>query len=244
MKAIPMSTAIVVPTDLPTDTLLALPEENKEMFDAMTSPAYLPRLELFTASKNLCKAGKFTVNNWGIVKAKDRVVDIGPKILVYPISYRFRAMDFTDLKKVKSSFDPNSADFKRMKLESEKKMPQGVMSKFMSGIEFLFYVNGFDGFATYMCSSVSAKGNAPEMKAILVARKFMEMHSYWKVTPDWQYQCPTVKLFEGEFDLPPIAKINEETYKFINTKVEEHDKDLEGDVNVDKVEGADAARAH
>jgi hypothetical protein len=230
-----MAGEIVVPDDLPTNELLPVPVQDKVAIQEMTAPSYLPRLELFTASKNLVKAGKFAVNNWGIVKAKDRVVDIGKKIHAYPVSWRFKAMNFTDLKKVGSNFDNKSAEFKAWKLEAEKKLPQGVLSKYMAGIEFLMCINGFDGLVTYMCASVSQKNNVAELIAFLEARKFVEMDSYWKVTPDFQFQCPTVKLFEGEFDLPPIADINRVTYKFLNTKVEEHEKDLEGgdEVKVD-----------
>ena len=204
-------------SEIATTNMLPAVVTDDPLFDQMTRQAYLPRIELFSGSRKPVKAGKFTANHWGMIPSKDKIVDLGLKVLIYPLAYRFLSMDFTDLKKVTSSYDPHSPEFARMKAEAGRKdRPQGQMSPCSFGFQFLVVAKDV-GFVTYFMSTPSAKSNAQGMKALIY--KFGELSSYFKEQGPYSWQNPEVTASNSTFELPDTAEMTQEINEFNAYKV-------------------------
>lgn len=219
-------------SEIATVNMLPVPITEDPLFDQMTRQAYLPRMELFSFSRKPVKAGKFPANHWGMVPSKDKIVDLGLKVLIYPLAYRFLAMDYTDLKKITSSYDPHSPEFARMKTEANRKdRPQGDLSPCSYGFQFLVVAKDV-GFVTYFMSTPSAKANAQGMKALIY--KFGELSSYYKEQGPYSWQTPEFTASNSTFELPDAANMVREINEFNAYKAASvvTDKDQEGDVTV------------
>lgn len=215
------------------ENLPAIPEQDNAF--AQFTRAYLPRLELFSMARSIVKEGKVTPNVFGLVIEKDKIREIGKEADIFVLGYRFAAMDFSDLKKIKICYDEKSAEFKRIQAQSQVKAPEGEMNGCTCGPQFLIVVRDH-GFATLMCGGQSWKDISDQIRVAGANRKFGTLTNYIKKRGAFAWQAPDYRIIEGSFGLPPhedmIRQI--EIFKSVEA-VEVKDEDLEGDnITVDK----------
>lgn len=234
-----MSTELAVPTDFS-----GLPVvQNDTMLDIIAPPMdYLPRVELFTAATKMCKSGKSPMNYFGIVKGKDKIDLVGETLLVFPLALRFRSFDFSVKGKVTCAYDPHNEVFKAHMAQADAPRPKGEMSNFSYGPEFLVYVKDH-GYATVFYKNKSWKSLAKTTEALMKNRCFAKYSSYYKEQGTNNWQAPDIMKVEGAFELPPIADMVKAIEKFRSVSgVQTTDGDLEGDVEVQVVAGAENDR--
>lgn len=207
-----------------------------EVFNELTKTnSFLPRMELFTGKRELCGSGKFPINHFGLVVAKNQIKDLGLTVPAYLLAYRSRAIDFTpdEKGKLQSSFDAKSELFIRIKKQADTKMPEGTLNNCIAGIEWLAY-HPIHKAMTIMCASKSWKAICQSMLVYMTNKKFVKFDSFWKTQGKFSWQAPKVEMLEnGDFELPSIDEQAELIETFKNQEAYIDDKDLEGDVQVE-----------
>jgi hypothetical protein len=193
--------------------------------------AFLPRIELYTAAKKPVKAGKFPANHWAFIPAKDQLVDLGETPLIYPLAYKYQAVDFSGAK-IRICEDEKSAEFaEMMRRADDPNRPKGEQAPCAYGLNFLVVVKDH-GFATYHASSYSAKLIVPSFYASIYS--FVQLGSYFKESDKHSWQAPSIAKTQSTFDLPSQEKILEAITAFnaVRPGVAEQEPDMEGDVTV------------
>ena len=100
--------------------------------DLAKSADYIGRLQLFTKGKAVNK-GQVRPGHYGIPEGEE-VIDLGDTIDIVPLAKRPKALDMSDMDAIITKYDPEDAEFKRIKAESLEKD-----SHCMFGISFLVY---------------------------------------------------------------------------------------------------------
>ena len=221
-----------------TPSALALASElpviqKDERFNEFAYQSFLPRFDLFSASKTIVKAGKFPANHYAMIVSKDKLDDLGEKVLVYPLAFRYQAVDFSNYKatgKIVTSTDPDSEAFKAMQAKAnDPNIPKGVMAPASYGIQFLLIVKD-KGLATWFASSKSAKMIAASVHALIY--NFAVFDSYFKTVGDLSWQAPSIQKSGATFDLPEISVLKKAISDFNGDKQTfEKEADAEDNVN-------------
>jgi hypothetical protein len=191
-----------------------------DCMDEMGGSDFLPRLQLMTDASALVKGDKFTKNHYGLHAGGDPK-DLGKDIDIIVCSVRAKALD-TGSDDIMEVFDINSdafADIKKRSFEKD--------SGCMYGPEFLVYIPAAKAFATFFCSSKTARNDAPTIegyrqagKPCTLGSRFIEGKSFswwaWKCTA-----CPTVVT------VPDAESFNKNMEQFLNPPVKEAPKPVE-----------------
>lgn len=202
-------------TDLVT-TLDSLPVSKYATPDAMAAVAaggtWLPRLQLFIASSNLCKAGSFTPNRYGLVRSRTVIDDLSKSVNVLPLSWRPKA---TDINEKVNYFDPSKPEFREI---------QSRASSFgngcMVGPEFLLWVPVSGVFATFYMNSITAQGEAPGLAKRIgrPATLRVQIISHKKYGP---YGAPLVTDCSEQLNAPNLEELKIQLERFNNPKESE-----------------------
>lgn len=190
--------------------------DDDNLSDFTRSTTYHARIKLYTSASNVVKRKQFPENHYGLIVNKETTIDLGETFTGFPLAYRYKALDFSEKGKVKSYYDPKSDDFKRVKKEADKKRPPGEMSPCMAGIEFLLSVNAPEKpiLGTLLCSSASLKGVAKKLYGMMVPERRFVLFASVLVDGKFVYQCPTVALYTGSFDVGDANKLKLEMKQF------------------------------
>ena len=133
------------------------------MFDDMVRSAFLPRLKVLAVTSDLAVEGKAPAGNLLLERGKDEWVDLGKRLEVYPLCYRFLALKFDENNKVEmQSFDPKSPEFQQIRAEAQEKD-----SGCAFGPQFLLWVPSLKEFVTFLFGSISFRPESRKMNACL-----------------------------------------------------------------------------
>lgn len=142
---VPMNAEQLPSTQLGTDEQFA---------DLARSADFLGRLQLYTKGKAVNRK-LVGPGNYGIPESDEKVKDLGDAIDIIPLARRPKAIDMTDPEAIIVSYDPNSAEFKRIAAVSLEKE-----SHCMYGPSFLVYERSQGRFLEFFCGNKSARNEA------------------------------------------------------------------------------------
>ena len=126
---------------------------DEQFNDLAKSADYIGRLQLFTKGKAVNK-GQVRPGHYGIPEGEE-VIDLGDTIDIVPLAKRPKALDMSDMDAIITKYDPEDAEFKRIKAESLEKD-----SHCMFGISFLVYERSTARFLEFFCGSKSTRSEA------------------------------------------------------------------------------------
>lgn len=186
---------------------------DEKTFEALSSNAFLPRLQLMGSSSTAVKEGKISQGHYGLVRGKDQVEDLTKETNVIVLSWRPKALEIKE-SSVVSVYDPKSPEFKRITEKSEE--PD---SGCMFGPEFLVWVPSHRTFATVYMSSKTARREAPVVRGLM--GKAATLKAQLIKAKKFAWHGMVVTPCSQPLDLPDLAQAKEETAKFNNPPSEE-----------------------
>lgn len=205
---------------------------------AYTNGLFLPRLSLEGSSSTRVKEDKIPNKSWSITFGKDKFVNMGPKIDVLPLTYRIKAMDIRDSKKIIASFEPESDIFKDIVADAGRKV-----KKLMFGPEFLLWIPAYgeeSKFVTYFMGNPTGRVAAKDVKPFLGDNAknkppmpfTMGIQTLKNTEHIWE--GPTVLKYSGEFpSFPDMDEAFAQMTKFVNEKGTISDEDLASEEEVE-----------
>lgn len=188
-------------------------QNDKAFTTLVNSEGFLPRLQLYGSSSELVKEDKIGQGQFAIVSGKDTLTILGKEVQCYPISWRFKAVEFGD--QIISKYNPDDAEFKRI---VDKASGQGLTGA-MAGIEFLLYIPDNNVFCTYFMGNASSKREAPNLRAIKDDGQAATIRSKLVKNKKGQsWHAPEVVVCSTPLATPDEAELLEVATKFANPK--------------------------
>ncbi len=133
----------------------------EQLEDLAKSADFIGRLQLFTKGKAINK-GLVRPGHYGIPVSDEEVIDLGDTIDIVPLAVRPKALDMTDKDAIITSYDPESAEFKRIAAQSAEKE-----SHCMYGLSFLVYERTTGRFLEFFCGSKSTRSESKKVLPFL-----------------------------------------------------------------------------
>jgi len=118
---------------------------------------FVGRMQLYTKGKAVNKS-LIPPGHYGIPESDEEVIDLGTAVDILPLARRPKAIDMTDLDALIISYDPESAEFKRIATKSTE-----AESHCQYGPSFLMYERATGRFLEFFCGT---KTNRIEAKKI------------------------------------------------------------------------------
>lgn len=182
--------------------------DDKTFAGVSSGGGFLPRLQLFGATSNLCKEGKIGMGNYGLVRSKDSVEDLTKEVNVLVLAWRPKALEI-GADEIISIFNPNNDEFKRIAAKSEESD-----SGCMFGPEFLVYIPAVESYATFFMSSKSSRREAPSLKALM--GKAATIRSKLVKTKKYMWHAPDITMCSQQFEIPAQEVLVEQINRFNN----------------------------
>lgn len=204
-----MSAGQLIPVDQMQNLSVSKYGTDENFEKIATATAFLPRLQLFGANSGAVKEGKMPMAHWGLVPQKDTYVDLGPTVDVIPISWRPKAMKFSETGTPISFFDPESEEFKKIEQEADNKVQGAVY-----GHEFLVYVPAAAKFAIYYMCSITSRRQAPEVRALL--GKGATLGTVLISNKQYKWHGPTVNVCPNPLEPPNMSDVTRNAESFNN----------------------------
>lgn len=191
--------------------------------EVSTTSSFLPRIKHMQASADEVKDPriKAQMSHFYLIPQKDVYIDLTSEFICLPLSWRPKAMDMSDAKKIISVYNNKSAEFNRIKDRSEVKE-----SKCVYGPEYLLWLPGEKSFATFFFSSKTARREAPNLKALL--GKGATVKSKYIKTPNYSWYGPEITICSQQFELPDHDEMVSVANKFANPPDDETEAAPEG----------------
>ena len=203
--------------------------------DLAKSADYIGRLQLFTKGKAVNKK-LVGPGNYGIPISDEEVNDLGDEIDIIPLARRPKAIDMTDNEAIIVSYDPESAEFKRIAATSLEKE-----SHCMYGPSFLVYEKSTGCFLEFFCGNKSSRSESKKVYPYLplsqadIDAKAARNEDVSDLTPhgpiplrlksrlvekgQYSWHVPVVvKCTEPFTKLPPMDRIAKEITAFLTVK--------------------------
>ena len=203
----------VVKSNLPVST------QNNEVFqDLAKSAAFLGRLQLYSKGAAIMK-GLIGSGEFGIPEGDEKITVLGGKLDAVVLARRPKALDISDTNAIVQSFDPNSADFKRISKESNTKD-----SGCMYGVSFLIYERTSKRFLEYFAGTKTARGCCGDLFPFLPESHAADAEYLTPVTMSsrliekgtYAWHAPVFNKCSTPIDLPAQDRVAEEMTKFLN----------------------------
>lgn len=191
-----------------------------DCMEEMGGSDFLPRVQLMTDASDLVKEGKFEKNHYGLHAGGDPR-DLGTEIDVVVCAVRAKALD-TSSDDIMEAFDIDSdafTDIRKRSFESN--------SGCMFGPEFLFYIPSVKVFATFFCSSKTARNDAPTIEGYRQAGKPCTLGSRYikgKKNNWWAWKCTACP---AQVTGPDAESFNKNMEQFLNPPVKDAPKPVE-----------------
>lgn len=202
-------------TAAPTDVLEILgaltPSQygtNEDFNQLASSGGFLPRVMLMGANSGLVQEGKINQGHYGLVRAKDQCEDLTKEVPCLPLSWRSKAMEI-DGGDILTVYDRKNPEFTRIAEKSEIKD-----SGCMYGPEFLLWIPSAKCFATFYCSSKTARREAQQL--LLRIGKPALLKSNLIKGKKYNWFGPVVTNCSVSFAMPSNDAIVEQVTKFNN----------------------------
>lgn len=197
---------------LPENSSLALPTDD---FNQLAkSGDYLPRLQLVLASSPLAQERKVSIGNYGLVKSKDSVVDLGDQVSIYPINVRALAL-YTKSDPPIANYDMHSDVFKDM----QKKALADSNSGYLVGPQFLLWIPCEQTFATFFMASKTAKNKADELRKMIP--KATTLKSILIRKGQYSWYGPVITPCSVQLEAPKPEELARVINSFLNPKASE-----------------------
>jgi hypothetical protein len=197
---------------IPIDVGGTLIESNDEALLAVSeSGGFLPRVQLYGGNSDAVKEGKIGVANYGLVRGKDQLEDLGKEVDVLVIAGRVKALDISNTDAIVTSYDHKSDTFKDIAGRSGTQN-----SGCMFGPEYLIYVPSAKSYATFFLSSPTARREARSIHARL--RKAATLKSQLIVGKKFKWHGPVITPCTTPFELPPVEEMTKQAEAFLNPK--------------------------
>jgi len=178
---------------------------------------WLPRLQIIAPSSPLALEDKVKAGNFAIVRTKDDGDDVTNEVDCIILDARWKALDISDTEEIVNIFDKDSAEFKRIRDNSEIKD-----SGCMWGMEFLVYVESVKAYALYHCSSKTARRESKSIHRLIGHAATLK--SELIVTKKYRWYGPKISACSTPFDTPAPEEMRAQVVKFreeANKKPEE-----------------------
>lgn len=183
---------------------------SEDVFGAITSAAFLPRLQLMSSNSDIVKEGKLGIGRWALLRSNDNFIDLSPEVNVFVLAWRAKALEIGD--QVMSFYDPKSEDFKKVMVKSEQ-----PNSGCLYGPEFLVYIPSENAFASLFMASKTARREAPNVKAILETK---EKKATLKVrlikNTQYSWHGPVATICSQQLPLPDLDAARDQITRFNN----------------------------
>lgn len=180
-----------------------------EVFDAISSASYLPRLQLFGSNSEAVKEQKIPMAHYGLVRSKDVIDDLSGVVNVLPISWRSKAMRLNE-GDVQTVYNPNHPEFKKIMVESEEKD-----SNCLYGPEYLVWLFDQKCFATFLMGSKTARKEARLLKPLLGKPATLKVKLVSNKSYKWH--APTIQACSQAYEqssIPSMDRLREELDRF------------------------------
>ncbi len=187
-------------------------EDEKSYGDIITAGAFLNRIQLYTGSSPAIAAGHIGMGHFGYVKAKDKIDDLGLQIDCIPLSWRFKAMDFTGEMPI-SVYDPTAPEFARIRAASSTEDSQCSY-----GLEFLLWIPSIKVFATYFFNSKTSRRSAPNLKNLIEQRSAASIKSDLIVRGKKSWHGPLITMCSTPLAEPDWDEARKQAENFANPK--------------------------
>lgn len=177
---------------------------------------FLSRLQLFTSNSKECKKGLVEVASYGIMKGKnDPIIKMGKDVVVTPLAWRAKAIDFRDPKKTMAYHNPKSAEFIAVREVAE---GEGSDKKCMFGPEFLLHIEGH-GFVTFMMGSITARNEATVLRPFITdPPSNVVLSAQYIETDKYSWHGPKVTASDQPVSLPATEQVITEIRTFLAPK--------------------------
>lgn len=180
---------------------------------------YFPRIQLMISQSKPCKKpiedGGFPVNHYALVQGQN-LVDLGRQVDVLPLVYRPKALDTSET--IINSYTPSSEQFQRIMAEAEVKD-----SGCTYGPEYLCWIPSKEEFATFFMNSVSARNEAPALKARMGKPCTLKSQHIDPPKSKYDWYAPSVVPCSTPFDMPTKKALLDATERYNaleDTKIE------------------------
>jgi hypothetical protein len=185
----------------------SLSKMSDDEFNTLRSSAYLPRLQLMTATADKCKKKEFPIDHYALVEGS-AFIDLGETVDVLILAFRPKALDMSG-EEIVTVYDKDNNEFKDIAARSENKD-----SGCMWGYEFLVWIGGVKRFATFFCGSKSARREAPNIKSFM--NKAATLRSKYIETKKFSWQGIDVCSCSTPMSMPTHAGVADEIGRFNN----------------------------
>ena len=197
--------------ELTLSTLEQLPVEagkfaTLEALTTLTSAGFLPRIQVMGGNNDVVKEGKFPIGHFALITGKS-LDDLTPEFNAVVLSWRPKAMQFQP--DVIAFYNPKQDDFKKVQERAD--VPQSGCGY---GPEYLLYLPDYDKFATFFCSNITARNEAPNIHTFM--RKACTFCVQIIKSKKFTWHGPRVKKCEQEVKLPEQSVMVEIINKFNN----------------------------
>lgn len=213
----------LIPADINLPMSVAA-QDDKMFGEVITAASYLPRVQLFGGNSDAVKEGKIGVGRFGLVRTKDAIEDLTAEVAVFPVTYRFKAIQILD-GNVLSYHNPKTDEFQDIQAKSEVKD-----SGCMYGVEFLIWVPSSNTFATFFLSSKTSRRQAGPLRELQQSRQAATLKVELITKGKFKWHGPVVVACSSPINMPPIEEIISQAETFANVKdsvVEKADASVE-----------------
>lgn len=213
----------LIPADIKLPISVAA-QDDKMFGEVITAASYLPRVQLFGGNSDAVKEGKIGVGRFGLVRTKDAIEDLTAEVAVFPVTYRFKAIQILD-GNVLSYHNPKTDEFQDIQAKSEVKD-----SGCMYGVEFLIWVPSSNTFATFFLSSKTSRRQAGPLRELQQSRQAATLKVELITKGKFKWHGPVVVACSSPINMPPIEEIISQAETFANVKdsvVEKADASVE-----------------
>jgi hypothetical protein len=171
------------------------------------STFYFPRVSISSANSKTFTEFNVPLGHWALTNRES--VDLGPEIDALVIAVRGKAMRFGSMV---INYEPDSETFKQIMAESTVKDSGSVY-----GPEYLLYLAG-QSFATYFCSSVSARNESPEIRKHMYKAVTLKSRL---ITKPYRYFVPIASECPTFSEIPEPEAINDAYERYMSLKSSE-----------------------
>ena len=181
---------------------------------AGNNSSFLRRMQFMSAKADLCQAGKFPINHFGITSGEE-VQDLGEQVNCIPLAYRPLAIDSKAKDGAIVCLTPNldaqgkcTGEFARIQ-----ELAEVSNSGAMSGVQFLVWIPDIREFATFFLFTKTARQEIKPMAALIgrgasVKGRFID--------GKFKYWSPKVIACSIPMEIPEEAEMRAQIEKFKN----------------------------
>jgi len=173
----------------------------------LTSSSFLPRIQVMGGNNDIVKEGKFPIGHYALVSGQN-LDDLGDQFIGIVLAWRPKAMQFQP--EVVAYYDPDNEGFKSVKNRADNEPQSGCGY----GPEFLLWLPDKEKFASFFCSNITARQEAPNILTFM--RKACLFQIILIKSKKYTWHGPRVNKCDMEVQLPATDILTEAINTFNN----------------------------